>query len=63
MTEQQKTDARVWVAGVVGIVASLPWIEWDQIRPAALASVMIMVGCFLGFFLAVVIAEASNGRK
>ena len=60
MTKQQKTDLRVCMAGVVGILGILPFIEWDTIRPAAIASVMMMVGIFVGLVVAVVLWGANN---
>ena len=60
MTKQQKTDLRVCMAGVVGILGILPFIEWDTVRPAAIASVMMMVGIFVGLVVAVVLWGANN---
>lgn len=60
MTRQQKTDLRVCMAGVVGILGILPFIEWDTVRPAAIASVMMMVGIFVGLVVAVVLWGANN---
>ena len=60
MTKQQKTDLRVCMAGVVGILGILPFIEWDTVRPAAIASVMMMVGIFVGVVIAVVLWGANN---
>jgi len=48
------------MAGVVGILAILPFIQWDTIRPAAIASVMMMVGIFVGVIIAVVLWGANN---
>lgn len=60
MTKQQKTDLRVCMAGVVSIFAILPFIQWETIRPAAIASVMMMVGIFIGVVVAVVLWGANN---
>ncbi len=60
MTRQQKTDLRVCMAGVVGILGILPFIQWETIRPAAIASVMMMVGIFVGLVVAVVLWGANN---
>ena len=60
MTKQQKTDLRVCMAGVVGILGILPFIQWETIRPAAIASVMMMVGIFVGLVVAVVLWGANN---
>ena len=60
MTRQQKTDLRVCMAGVVGILGILPFIQWETIRPAAIASVMMMVGIFVGLVVAVALWGANN---
>ncbi len=60
MTNQQKTDLRVCMAGVVGILAILPFIQWETIRPAAIASIMMMGGIFVGVIIAVVLWGANN---
>ena len=60
MTEQQMTDARLWKMFALMVIVILPFIEWHEVRPAAIASIMVMVGLFLGFFAAV--AWSDRGR-
>lgn len=62
MTKQQKTDLRVMVCGTVGIVLILPWVEWHEVRPSALASVAIMVGCWCGVAIAAAVWSHDDQR-
>lgn len=55
MTKQQKQDLRFWQFFACAIVLILPFIEWHEIRPAALASVAMMVGGYFGLLLGVVL--------
>ena len=57
MSTQQTTDLRVVMAGCFGIALILPFVEWHEVRPAALASVAMMVGAWFGLAIAVAVRE------
>lgn len=55
MTTQQKTDLRVFIVGSIAVLMILPWIEWHEVRPSAIASIMMLVGLVLGLWSAMVL--------
>ena len=54
MTKQQKQDLRLWQGFAFMVVLILPFIEWHEVRPAALASVMMLVGAFFGLLFGLI---------
>lgn len=62
MTKEQRADLRVFICGCAAIIMILPWIEWHNVRPAALMCAGLAAGAFVGFALAAVMVKINADR-